>query len=231
MSDILVQVVSRSGKDLTGWFNISRTSLVRELVQTVCEKVNVVEVVHMVAFHKYLHEHAQETVNVFIQKQTNSCTVNKFTIRLAVEARPLRDTEQGDPEHRYRIKELMPSCGPTTGGRRVVLHGENFSSQVKNLACTFGSIIIPVKVMSSTKIECITPPHPPGAVELVWQGTKLTSDGQVYTYIDMGRETHSAIIVPCNHTVSKPLSSSTSIGIASTCKPFQNYSVCLSSLL
>jgi hypothetical protein len=55
--------------------------------------------------------------------------------------------------------DSSPREGPVVGGTRVILIGANFLD-TKKIKCKFGNQIIAGTFISSSEIECISPPSP-----------------------------------------------------------------------
>lgn len=89
------------------------------------------------------------------------------------------------------ITEVLPADGPADGGTRVTIRGEGFAEgclvpcippQLPTV--TFGGVrSIEVRVIDSTRIEAVTPPHLPGVVHVeVFQGNGTGIKRSGFTY-------------------------------------------------
>ena len=61
------------------------------------------------------------------------------------------------------IATIAPASGSTRGGERVVITGTNFTGQT---GVAFGASVATVDVQSSTLLVAVSPPHPPGLVDV-----------------------------------------------------------------
>lgn len=62
--------------------------------------------------------------------------------------------------------DINPREGPVTGNTTVIAIGSNFRD-TGNITCKFGENVVPGKYLSSSEIECISPPSDkPGYVPL-----------------------------------------------------------------
>ncbi|MPZ17152.1 MAG: hypothetical protein GEV06_04460 [Luteitalea sp.] len=77
---------------------------------------------------------------------------------------------------------LVPNTGPETGGTIVTIPGTGFIDPIE---VTFGGVpVLDVTVDSATQVTAITPPHAPGAVDVVVTspgGSETLSDAFTYT--------------------------------------------------
>ena len=83
------------------------------------------------------------------------------------------------------ITRLVPAKGPTSGGTRVRIEGKDFREGLKVF---FGEIPLPqenVQVVDYKTILVITPPHPPGSVEVKVENPdgELSNPSGIFTYI------------------------------------------------
>jgi hypothetical protein len=80
---------------------------------------------------------------------------------------------------------MAPSIGPERGGTRVAVLGGGFRDAY-TLRCGFGSAVAPVlaRYIDESQLECSSPVHAPGAVELLlsMNGQQYEASGKVYTY-------------------------------------------------
>ncbi len=76
------------------------------------------------------------------------------------------------------ILELSPSLGPETGGTIVTITSSSGMYADASTACKFAGYLslTPPQHVSANSITCITPPHPPGTVDV-----RISVDGQQYT--------------------------------------------------
>ncbi len=88
------------------------------------------------------------------------------------------------------ISKITPGKGPSTGGTKVTIKGEDFRDIMNNNKITvyFGSIQVPSKdvtVIDYKTIEVYTPPHAPGTVEVKVENPdgELSSPVGTFTYI------------------------------------------------
>ncbi|KDO22135.1 hypothetical protein SPRG_10953 [Saprolegnia parasitica CBS 223.65] len=63
----------------------------------------------------------------------------------------------------YHVRSLRPRTGSALGGTRIRLLGHVFR-QAKQLACTFGSVVVPAVFISPIELQCVTPAHATGVV-------------------------------------------------------------------
>ena len=91
------------------------------------------------------------------------------------------------------IYMLDPNRGPDTGGTHVLLKGNNFDPFAMNpinnyndTFCKFGPLgIVPVQVINSTKVVCISPPSfilREVVVEITLNNQEWTRDGNIFYY-------------------------------------------------
>lgn len=64
------------------------------------------------------------------------------------------------------VAYVSPSSGPRFGGTALLFYGQNFAN-IDDLRCKIGNKIVATKWISSTLLECSTPPHLPGKTA-VW---------------------------------------------------------------
>lgn len=87
-------------------------------------------------------------------------------------------TDDGTMYHYYKppfLFDAQPGQGPVAGGTKVKVVGSNFSNS-GTITCRFGENTVPAKRLSSSEVECSSPPAAqPGEVELTVQ---------VYTGLD-----------------------------------------------
>ena len=55
------------------------------------------------------------------------------------------------------LLSIVPSRGPVYGGTKVTIFGRGFLGSLDHLAL-FGSSVVPLKVLSATRLEAYTPP-------------------------------------------------------------------------
>lgn len=93
-----------------------------------------------------------------------------------------------------QVVEVVPNYGPTSGGNRVVLRGNNFlpfdyKEDIDNSNDTFcnfeGIGLVKAYVLNSTKIFCEAPPNyvtPSSIVEVTLNNQEFTDDNVPYFY-------------------------------------------------
>jgi hypothetical protein len=71
------------------------------------------------------------------------------------------------------VLAVNPSTGPDSGNTTVTLSGSGFSNQL-GLHCLFGhhAAPVPALALSSSKVSCVTPKHPPGEVTVAVSQTE-----------------------------------------------------------
>lgn len=86
-----------------------------------------------------------------------------------------------------KIDSASPSAASVRGGSVVVLQGESFP-ETGGFNCTFGSDATPGvgKWVSSTLLECVSPPHPPGfaSVSTTFNGVDTSTSTALLEYFD-----------------------------------------------
>jgi len=83
-----------------------------------------------------------------------------------------------------KVTELLPNRGPTHGGQKIRIQGENFPRSI-GWVCKFGSALVPLIYISEHMLECITPAHAPGTVpvEVSHNGTHFTNNNVIFTFM------------------------------------------------
>ena len=66
-----------------------------------------------------------------------------------------------------RISRLAPMHGSSAGGTVVTIHGEGFARATSSASCVFGEVTQNAQILSPTIIQCVTPAHAQGRIELV----------------------------------------------------------------
>jgi hypothetical protein len=90
------------------------------------------------------------------------------------------------------IREITPEFGPTAGNTLVTVTGINFPAQA---VCAFGDLTVPSTVISSTKLQCISPSHNVAVVRLEVLSRNLeafSTSGTKFSYqLQSGTQTSS----------------------------------------
>ena len=76
------------------------------------------------------------------------------------------------------LSKLWPSNGPSLrGGTLLSIYGSDFTSNIDTY-CVFDSFHVPASIVSSQLIQCVTPPHKPGLVNIsvLLDGSHIHSD-------------------------------------------------------
>ena len=82
------------------------------------------------------------------------------------------------------IAKVYPTNGPINGGTRIVVSGENMRSSDK-LSCQLGDKVVQAKYISSSAIECNTPPSAKAGIVLLRisnNGHHFSSSSQQFSY-------------------------------------------------
>jgi len=84
-----------------------------------------------------------------------------------------------------KISGISPCTGPNTGGTQVVVSGLDFTKS-SSLFCRFGAVDSAALFISSTRLSCVTPLHPSGAVsvEVSNNHKDWTTSGQQLTFME-----------------------------------------------
>jgi len=92
------------------------------------------------------------------------------------------------------LASLSVTTGPFTGGTTTILTGTNYIVGTPSTTATFGGVAGDCSVVSTTSIECSTPAHAAGAVNVVVTNPDLQSATLAgYTYTGSGGPTISSL--------------------------------------
>ena len=98
---------------------------------------------------------------------------------------PSRSTSRCPPSALPVVTRVKPSTGPTGGYTAVTISGRNFAAYSTVRFGSNGPKCLSTKVVSSTTITCLTPPHVVGTVHvhvITPGGTSVSGTTDRFTY-------------------------------------------------
>ena len=89
-----------------------------------------------------------------------------------------------------QVIHLSPTHGPAVGGSAVILMGNRFTEQTAS-ACAFGNAISPARLLSDSRLECISPQAEENAflvaVDVIDRNGESAGKSMAFTYVPEGK--------------------------------------------